>query len=288
MEAVLQSKRPSKVAASRPEGPEHSAAPPDLRLRPFGQERCDIETRFDVFDRPSLITEILSRCLEDSQRTEELSDHVWDLPVSTRIEWLLRLVALSRSSVLPVRLLCPRSDCRAWLEIELEVDEIVACHRSSNHQPRLELRIGQGMFQFRRPTGRDQREWRQRSFPNERDALQALVERLQISPVADEAGGVPRKIPSEQFTAVEEAMDEFDPLVAFSVQSPCPECGVTSEFSIDLEAIALAELETLQRGLIEEVHRMASHYHWTESEILTLPAWRRARYLRLIEKEIDS
>jgi hypothetical protein len=34
---------------------------------------------------------------------------------------------------------------------------------------------------------------------------------------------------------------------------------------------------------IGDVHRLASHYHWSESEIIRLPQWRRESYLEMIE-----
>jgi hypothetical protein len=44
-------------------------------------------------------------------------------------------------------------------------------------------------------------------------------------------------------------------------------------------------LRRAQHGLIEDVHRLARTYHWTEDRVAALPPWRRARYLALIERE---
>ena len=61
-------------------------------------------------------------------------------------------------------------------------------------------------------------------------------------------------------------------------------------------AITLAALEAGKHVLTEarmaldaeqahadQVHRLASHYHWTEEAIAKVPAWRRQAYLECIE-----
>ena len=57
------------------------------------------------------------------------------------------------------------------------------------------------------------------------------------------------------------------------------------EVAVDLEALALRRLYARQDALLATVHRLASRYGWTESEVLAVPARRRARYLALIEEE---
>jgi hypothetical protein len=80
-------------------------------------------------------------------------------------------------------------------------------------------------------------------------------------------------------------MTELDPVVAFRLLSRCPFCEEENHYEIDLERLALARLHEAQRRLIEVIHGLAAHYHWSEREVLLLPPWRRARYLALIEKE---
>jgi hypothetical protein len=40
--------------------------------------------------------------------------------------------------------------------------------------------------------------------------------------------------------------------------------------------------------MIADVHRLASTYHWSESEILALPLPRRRRYLAALDAERDA
>jgi hypothetical protein len=86
----------------------------------------------------------------------------------------------------------------------------------------------------------------------------------------------------EDVAAVSASIAAMDPLVDFTVASQCPACGAPNEVTIDLEALALTRLVARQRALLDEVHRFASHYGWTETEVLAVPEARRARYLSLI------
>ena len=49
-----------------------------------------------------------------------------------------------------------------------------------------------------------------------------------------------------------------------------------------------AEQSTELDRLIEEIHVLALHYHWSESEILRLPRSKRRRYLALLERTMAS
>jgi hypothetical protein len=61
-------------------------------------------------------------------------------------------------------------------------------------------------------------------------------------------------------------------------------CDVPTEVRIDLEDIALTRLQQQQRALLREIHVLASHYGWTEAQILAVAPARRARYLSLIDE----
>lgn len=41
------------------------------------------------------------------------------------------------------------------------------------------------------------------------------------------------------------------------------------------------------RRMLEDIHHIATRYHWSETEILRLALPRRAAYLRLIEADDD-
>jgi hypothetical protein len=126
---------------------------------------------------------------------------------------------------------------------------------------------------MRRPTGDDLRRWRDARPASPAQARRVMLDSLVL------AG----EVEPEDEAAVSASIAALDPLVDFTVACRCPACGASNEVAVDLETLALTRLLARQRALLQEVHRFASHYGWTESEVLAVPPTRRARYLALIE-----
>jgi hypothetical protein len=84
---------------------------------------------------------------------------------------------------------------------------------------------------------------------------------------------------------VSAALAAADPLVDFTVSCACPACDAPNEVVVDLERLALSRLAAQQTQLLHDVHRLASRYGWTESDVLAMPPARRTRYLSFIDNE---
>lgn len=54
---------------------------------------------------------------------------------------------------------------------------------------------------------------------------------------------------------------------------------------LDTAALLWDEISIRAGALLQEVHRLASSYGWSEEQILALSATRRAHYLALVEGE---
>ena len=78
------------------------------------------------------------------------------------------------------------------------------------------------------------------------------------------------------------AMEAADPLGLVSVRIECPVCGATGEAAVDLIAWCWTAAEARAARLIDEVHRLALAYGWSEAEILSLGPGRRAAYLERV------
>jgi hypothetical protein len=137
---------------------------------------------------------------------------------------------------------------------------------------------------FRKPTGSHQMEWLKSSFPDEETAVEAMIRTLIVR---DKAAGTGRETRMSQkwIEAVNEGMKAYDPLVNFDLTVFCPACNQESRCVLDLEEILVRKLNKIQLELLHTVHRLASHYHWTEPQILSLGPRRQAHYLALIDKE---
>jgi hypothetical protein len=116
-------------------------------------------------------------------------------------------------------------------------------------------------------------------------ALQTLVHRCIVGfPDASDGEGKPenlaKKFSADDFRRVEVALEEVAAEVTTMVQAACPECEQANLIEID-------PYMCLQQGrtnLFSEIHILASMYHWSETEILSMPKSRRQRYLKLIDR----
>ena len=238
----------------------------DAVMRPFGDAE-DLDLDFSQADRPALVTAVLVHCGERRD-----PGFWWAQPVSARTAALLRLVALTeqREEIalsgrctaacgesfefrLPLRSL-PTGEARGPLEVRLDQDRALT---------------------MRRPTGEDLRRWRHAQPASRVEALRLMLDSLVLAGHAE---------PDDE-AILSASIDAMDPLVDFTVSCHCPACGAPNEVVVDLESLALASLANRQRALFHEVHRFASYYGWTESEVLAVPPTRRARYLALIEEQ---
>jgi len=235
-------------------------------MRAFGQQAVDLDHDFASADRPALVTALLETC-----STAPGVVDWWQQALSRRIAALLDLALLSRQGrALTLTLRCDAPQCGQRFEIELPA---VAWARIGEAAT-LQLGDDAAPLTLRLPTGADLRACREQALQQSEpaDLAHSLLQRLCLA-------GLPRQVDAE---SAAQALAEADPLVAFSVHCACPECGDALDRPVDLEAEALARLAACQAGLLDEVHRLASHYGWSEREIFEVAPARRRLYLQAI------
>ncbi len=170
----------------------------------------------------------------------------------------------------------------------IEADATCRCHRRINigfatddylraHAPRRPravlaadepgwFRLDGEQTSFRLPTAGDQI-----SVANEADPVAALAARCLR--------------PARSSARIERAMAALAPPLSGDVTGTCPYCQTQVPFVFDVPSFVLGELQ-VQAGLIcEDVHWLAGLYHWSEEDILALPARRRRRYVELVAAE---
>ena len=242
-------------------------APSHAAMRPFGHA-ADLDLDFGQPDRPGLVTALLAHC---GGRPDPA--FWWSQPVGERTAALLRLVALTdERGDISLGARCVAGACGESFEFDLPLRSLTGAVADAGP---LHLQLSDGRaLTLRRPTGDDLRRWRDAQPASRAEALRLILDALVL---AGHAG------PDDE-AAVSASIAAADPLVDFTVSCRCPACGARHEVAVDLEALALARLGGRQRALLQEVHRLASHYGWTESDVLAVPPERRARYLALIEE----
>ena len=214
--------------------------------------------------------------------------------VSQRIAKLLNIVALSEGACFDFTLSCPEETCRETMSIEIDFDSLYQLQQSAYEETAVVLE--KHALCVRRPTGQDQLNWL--TQPASEKGLQAMIQALLVRPdVSFDVSSdinfaqVSQPEPTDEqlllaLPALNQALDRLDPLVNFTLSVTCPHCDRTTQSDLDLGAWALEKLRRSQQQLISMVHRLASYYHWSESEIFAIPSWRRSHYLALIEREV--
>jgi len=139
--------------------------------------------------------------------------------------------------------------------------------------PYARVTIARRHLTLRVPTGADQ--IRILREPQRSDALLRLLEVREPGT----ASALPATLAEADIARCEAALEALVPEVICEVAASCPDCGATNAVRLDPYAV----LGRSAAPLLTEVHRLAWHYHWSEAEILALPAGRRAHYLRLID-----
>jgi hypothetical protein len=205
---------------------------------------------------------------------------VENLSVSVRTLYLLKLVETTTGQThLDVRLKCRKTGCGQAFELEVLFAELRALPAGTENRTTAILPLI-GSITLRAPTGSDQLAWRKESFLTAQAALVAMARRLTQDPER-----IPEHLTSEQLVALDMAMEEADPLMAFTIQTSCPHCGGSTEVGVDIEALALDVLAEYRKELLRDVHALAKTYGWTEAEVLGVPRGRRMEYKRRIEGE---
>ncbi len=257
----------------------------EVALRTFGNTEKDIQIDFQQKIRPNLVTEILCACTVSRSRGGEQTPREFfnDLTVGKRIQCLAAIVTAGGVSEMNLRLHCREESCKELMEIALTMEDITGMHQSAEEGACL-IPFGGRDYTFRKPTARDQMEWLKQTYPGEEAAAEAMMRTLHIPGEATRANG---EIPtgSQWITAVNEGMKNQDPLVTMEMILFCPACNKENHYEPDLEELTLTKLHKIQQGQLNNIHKLASRYHWSEAQIMALTPSRRNYYLTLIEKE---
>lgn len=244
----------------------HDVAPGSWR--PFGDAE-DLDVDFATDNRAALITSILASCGEPRD-----AQHWWSQTLGSRIAAMLRLLAVTDAiDHLKLVAYCRQPSCAEPFEFELPL-AILNDAVPDNGTVRVAL-DGVRSVSLRRPNGHDLNAWRSQRLESPEVAIAAMLKSLVVEGQAT----------LEDASVLAEALSAEDPLVAFTLSCNCPACGSPNEVSVDLEDVALSRLKQRQRMLLHEIHGLASHYGWTEAEVLAVAPSRRAQYLAMIEDQ---
>jgi hypothetical protein len=173
----------------------------------------------------------------------------------------------------PVWLTATCGGCGAKFDVSFRHSELPVKPAGPSF-PWAETTLDRKPLRLRLPTGADQEIIG--AIGDEREAVRKLVELL-IEDRSAAAFDV-EALSEADLTAIEAALEAVSPEIATALLAHCPSCE--AEQSIAVPSVALAG----RAGqLLSDVHRLATHYHWSERDILGLKRARRQSYLQLID-----
>jgi hypothetical protein len=190
-----------------------------------------------------------------------------DWPLGRRNTALVELHCSAFGPSLQAWISCPR--CREKLEFQMDGREFIAREPTGPNHP-----IDVEGHSFRLPASRDLAHASRETDP--RLAAIRLLESCRVE--ANESF----EWSDQDLEEVGEMMALADPMAEIRLSFRCPQCDNVWDETLDIASFVWAEIEARAKRLLWEVHTLAAAYGWTESEILSLSAPRRARYLEMV------
>ncbi|MFC2077577.1 hypothetical protein ACFLTM_02070 [Candidatus Bipolaricaulota bacterium] len=259
----------------------------DVTLRPLrGSDEAFLHEAGTSLLPVQLATALLARCVEQLGAERAITPNLINrLTVGDREALMLQLRRLAFGDRMPCTARCPDPVCGEQLEWDLEIKDLLQPpYTDSQEVYETSISAGGGdefSVRFRLPTGADQEAAAAQAL-DDVDAAADLIFRRCVEAIAT-PDGEPAEPPPETVRArVPDLMSEFDPQAELSLSLTCPACGGTFSTVLDASAYFFQEVDQRADDLYREVHTLAFHYHWSESEIMTMTTEKRHRYLGLL------
>jgi hypothetical protein len=206
------------------------------------------------------------------------------LPVDR--DWLLvQLDRLVFGDVHYKTVTCPEEGCGKRIDIRLDLSTVTPPEVPAEATGRLALPDGR-LVEYKLPSAGDQIALH--GLPPS-DLETAFLERCTRGGSGralgrDEVMALPAEVCASIVREILGASPELD----MTLDLECIECGALFRFVHDPVRSLLGELRASRPALLKEVHYLALHYHWSQSEILSLSRGLRREYLGLLEVELEQ
>jgi hypothetical protein len=240
-------------------------------------ERFFCESGSNSRSLPEQVTQVLASALDEVGGQQADRELVRSMSVGDRLFLITRLESIVHPGPKWVTASC--GDCGELIQFQVDADALPVVEAAEGY-PRMPCKLSIGTAELRVPSGADE-ETVALTCHDTRDGMHELLSRL----LTIDGGAVDASLLTEDDMArIDRALDVVSPQVGTSAHIDCPHCGAAREVAIDPYAWLAKESEALDR----EIHTLAFHYHWSESDILRLPRQRRERYLKLIDENLGK
>lgn len=109
-----------------------------------------------------------------------------------------------------------------------------------------------------------------------------LFERCIVRSTLDGESIEASALPEAVVEVVAARMASLDPQADVQIETECPSCAHAWREPFDIVTFLFTELAAIARGLLGDVHELASSYGWSERDILALSPARRNAYLEML------
>jgi hypothetical protein len=173
---------------------------------------------------------------------------------------------------------CPR--CQQQLEFALSTMDLRAMSPAKSPPPEATLTIGEVEVLYRLPNSADMAAIAAHSEAN---AARADLLRRCILEARRGQEEIPiEALPESAVQILGAEMEAKDPLAELRMELSCPECKHTWSALLDIVQFLWIEISVQVRRLLHEVHLLARHYGWRETDILAMSSRRRLLYLEMV------
>lgn len=212
---------------------------------------------------------------------EKTADELCSLSIGQRDACLLTLRKRTFGDSFNSFTECPQ--CAAKLEFELSASDIQRTpheYRESDLHQEWKLMLDDYDIRFRLPNSYDLNAIS--GTTDQEAARQCLLARCIVQASHNNTAIEAAQLPEHIVTALSESMLEHDPQAETLLDIHCPTCAHQWQALFDINEFLWSELTSHARHLLQQVHTLARSYGWRESDILTMSAARRQRYLEML------
>ena len=234
-----------------------------------------IESASSSENVPERITRTLA-CVLCSQNGAPLTrDSIRNLSVADRQFLSLQLAILLEGNEAWLTLHC--SECKESIDLSIERSSL-PIESAGLGYPYGTISIGDHAVKLRVLTGADQERVAELDYETAlHQLLSGCIVEVDGSPPNDD---FIQNLLDDDIALIDEKLDEISPSMGTQIVTTCPACQHECLYEINPYQFGLAS----RSQLFQEIHTLASSYHWSETEILDLPRNRRKVYLSYIDQ----
>lgn len=201
---------------------------------------------------------------------------------------MLQLRRLTLGERISCVLECPESSCREKMDLDLNVSDLLLPphpHQKETHETVVADEEERYRVGFRLPNGADQESAAALACEDIQAAVNLVLQRCVEKVTRDGEDEQPLDaLPLVVSESLPQVMAELDPQAEILLNLTCPTCGASFVVPFDTADYFCRELSARGGDLYREVHLLAYHYHWSESEIMAMTRRKRSIYLGLLSE----